>query len=74
MKTLWWETTDYLYDRECRLFYRYGRYIAKTDGSGQREKNGEKFFWAHGNGWIMAGIVQLPADGARMVCRTDSME
>ena len=50
---LWWKTTDYLYDREERLYYRDSRYFE------QREPNGKKVFWSRGNGWVFAGLARL---------------
>jgi rhamnogalacturonyl hydrolase YesR len=59
---LWWKTTDYLYDRDERLYYRDSRFFD------QREKNGRKVFWSRGNGWVIAGLARLlqdmPADYA----------
>lgn len=59
MNVLWWDTAELLYDRECVLFFRDQSYIIQPDGSGPREKNGQKIFWSRGNGWVMAGIVQV---------------
>lgn len=50
---LWWKTTDYLYDREERLFYRDSRYFEA------REPNGKKVFWSRGNGWVLAGLARM---------------
>lgn len=47
------ESTDSLYDKKERLYYRDRRYIS------QREKNGAKVFWARGNGWVFAGLSLL---------------
>ena len=56
----WWQTSDYLYDRDEHLYFRDSTYFAK------REANGEKIFWSRGNGWVLAGLVRvlqyLPAD------------
>lgn len=49
----WWVTSDYLYDRKERLFYRDSTYFAK------REQNGRKVFWSRGNGWVLAGLVRV---------------
>lgn len=55
----WWNTSDYLYDKEEHLYYRDSNYFK------QREANGKKVFWARGNGWVMAGLARtlqyLPA-------------
>ena len=56
----WNITSDLLYDRNKHLYSRDATYL------NSHEKNGEKIFWARGDGWVMAGIVrvlqQLPAD------------
>ena len=58
--TLWWKTTDYLYDRQEHLYSRDGSYLNK------KEKNGAKVFWSRGNGWVLAGLARvlenMPAD------------
>jgi rhamnogalacturonyl hydrolase YesR len=59
MNTLWWDTVDFLYDREYRLFYRDQNYKIRPNGTGPREKNGRKIFWSRGNGWVMAGLVRV---------------
>jgi unsaturated rhamnogalacturonyl hydrolase len=53
---LWWKTTEYLYDKDERLYYRDSRYFD------QREKNGKKVFWSRGNGWVIAGLARLLQD------------
>jgi rhamnogalacturonyl hydrolase YesR len=53
---LWWKTTDYLYDKEERLYYRDSRFFA------QREPNGRKVFWSRGNGWVFAGLARMLQD------------
>lgn len=47
------ECTDSLYDKEEHLYYRDCMRI------GQPESNGEKQFWARGDGWVFAGIPQI---------------
>jgi rhamnogalacturonyl hydrolase YesR len=51
--SLWWKTTDYLYDSAERLFYRDSRFFDR------KEANGRKMFWSRGNGWVMAGTVRM---------------
>jgi unsaturated rhamnogalacturonyl hydrolase len=62
MNKLWWKTTDYLLDKEEKLYFRDSRIFDK------REKNGKKTFWSRGNGWVIAGLVRvlqnLPEDFA----------
>ncbi|MCX6543652.1 MAG: glycoside hydrolase family 88 protein [Acidobacteria bacterium] len=53
---LWWKTTDYLYDRTEKLYYRDSRYLD------QREPNGKKVFWSRGNGWVFAGLARMLQD------------
>lgn len=49
-------TTDSLFDSQASLYYRDIRY--KT----QKEKNGEKVFWARGNAWVYAGLAMILND------------
>ncbi|MBN8837116.1 MAG: glycoside hydrolase family 88 protein [Sphingobacteriia bacterium] len=51
--SLWWKTTDYLFDKEEDLYFRDSKYFD------MREANGKKVFWSRGNGWVMAGLVRL---------------
>lgn len=44
---------DYLFDKDEQLFYRDQRYFDK------REANGQKVFWGRGNGWVLAGLVEI---------------
>jgi len=53
---LWWKTTDYLYDKSEKLYYRDSRFFE------QREPNGKKVFWSRGNGWVFAGLARLLQD------------
>jgi unsaturated rhamnogalacturonyl hydrolase len=53
---LWWKTTDFLYDKEERLYFRDSRYFD------QREPNGRKVFWSRGNGWVLAGLARMLQD------------
>jgi unsaturated rhamnogalacturonyl hydrolase len=54
--TLWWKTTDYLYDPTEHLYTRDSRYLD------QKEANGKKMFWSRGNGWVLAGLVRMLAN------------
>jgi unsaturated rhamnogalacturonyl hydrolase len=49
----WRLTSDSLYDPQEHLFFRDSRYFAK------REQNGEKIFWARGNGWVMGAFAKV---------------
>ena len=44
---------DYLYSKEDKLFFRDGNYFDR------KEPNGEKMFWARGNGWVLGGLCQI---------------
>ncbi len=60
LHTLWWRTTDRLFDADEGLFYRDERYMDR------KSPNGRGVFWSRGNGWAIAGLVRvleyLPAD------------
>ncbi len=51
---------NHLYDKEEKLFFRDDSYFEKE------EANGTKVFWGRGNGWVVAGLVnilkELPQD------------
>jgi rhamnogalacturonyl hydrolase YesR len=53
---LWWKTTDYLYDKTEKLYFRDSRFFD------QREPNGKKVFWSRGNGWVFAGLARMLQD------------
>jgi len=53
MNTMWWDTYDFLYDKEEDLFYRDKNFFDK------KTKNGKKMFWSRGNGWVLAGITHV---------------
>lgn len=60
MDELWWKTTDYLYNKDEKLYARDERFLTK------KEKNGKLVFWARGNGWVFGGLCNIlkymPAD------------
>jgi unsaturated rhamnogalacturonyl hydrolase len=43
-------TTDYLYDKEEKLYFRDSNYFTR------KENNGAKVFWGRGNGWVFGGL------------------
>ncbi len=43
-------TTDYLYDKDEKLYFRDSNYFTR------KEANGQKIFWGRGNGWVFAGL------------------
>ena len=49
----WWQTSASLYDPAEHLYYRDSRYFA------QRQANGQKVFWARGNGWVMGAFAKV---------------
>lgn len=49
-------TYDLLWDTEKKFFWRDTSFFPK------REKNGEKLFWARGNGWVFAGLALMIPD------------
>jgi rhamnogalacturonyl hydrolase YesR len=53
LNTMFWDTYDFLYDKEEHLFYRDKSYFDKKTPSGK------KTFWARGNGWVMGGTVRV---------------
>ncbi|UKT64927.1 glycoside hydrolase family 88/105 protein [Pedobacter mucosus] len=53
MNKMWWDTTDFLFDKEEDLFYRDKSFFDR------RSPNGKKVFWSRGNGWVMGGLVQV---------------
>jgi unsaturated rhamnogalacturonyl hydrolase len=50
---MFWDTYDFLYDKEENLFFRDSKFFEK------KTPNGKKTFWARGNGWVMAGTVRV---------------
>lgn len=60
MNREWWITSSLLYDPQQHLYSRDAGYLEK------HEANGQKIFWARGNGWVMGGLVrvleEMPAD------------
>jgi len=51
--SLWWKTSNYLYDKKEKLYYRDSRFFTK------KEANGKKVFWSRGNGWVLAGLARM---------------
>jgi unsaturated rhamnogalacturonyl hydrolase len=50
---MWWDTTEYLFDKEMSLYYRDDKFMGKST------RNGKKIFWSRGNGWVMGGTVRV---------------
>lgn len=57
MDKMYWETYDYLYDKEEHLFYRDDKYKI-TNTQNPRTKNGQKIFWGRGNAWVLGGLAR----------------
>ncbi len=53
LDTLWWDTTNYLFEKNEHLFYRDERF--KTPKS----PRAKKIFWSRGNGWVLAGLARV---------------
>lgn len=55
-----WATTDYLFNKEEKLYLRDSRYFSRKDA------NGNLIYWGRGNGWVLAGLARtiphLPED------------
>jgi len=60
MNNLFWDSTDFLFDKDEDLFFRDKSFFNK------KTEHGKKVFWSRGNGWVVAGIARivdaLPAD------------
>ena len=56
----WWQTSASLYDPAEHLYFRDSRYFT------EKQENGQKLFWARGNGWVMGAFAKvldrMPAD------------
>jgi rhamnogalacturonyl hydrolase YesR len=61
VNTMWWDTTEFLFDPKTNLFYRDKSYLP---GGGKDSTQR----WSRGNGWVLAGAVRvleyLPATDA----------
>ncbi|GAO30820.1 glycoside hydrolase family 88/105 protein [Geofilum rubicundum] len=47
-----------MYDEETGLFFRDGKYVYPQ----HKSLNGQKDFWARGDGWVFAGLAKVLAD------------
>lgn len=63
MDRMWWETYEYLYDKDEHLYFRDSGYFRK------RTPHGQKVFWGRGNGWVIGGLCRViehfPVDDPR---------
>lgn len=53
LNAMFWDTHDFLYDKEDHLFYRDRNFFNK------KTPNGSKTFWGRGNGWVIAGVARV---------------
>jgi unsaturated rhamnogalacturonyl hydrolase len=53
LNAMFWDSYDFLYDKQEHLFFRDKGYFDK------KTPNGRKTFWARGNGWVMAGTARV---------------
>ncbi len=53
MNDQYWDSKAFLYDKGEHLFYRDKAYFKG------RTKNGQKIFWARGNGWVFGGLARI---------------
>ena len=49
----WWITSTLLYDSKLHLYSRDATFLDK------HEPDGNKLFWARGNGWVLAGLARV---------------
>ena len=54
MNTMYWDSWDFLFDRNENLFYRDQSYFYV-----RTTKNCQKIFWSRGNGWVLAGLARI---------------
>ena len=47
------DSKDFLYDKEDHLFFRDKGFFTK------KTQNGQKTFWARGNGWVFGGLARI---------------
>lgn len=58
MDLMYWDTYNYLFDKEYNLFYRDDRFKPDADPL-VRSENGKPVFWSRGNGWVLAGLARI---------------
>ncbi|HMD53734.1 MAG TPA: glycoside hydrolase family 88 protein [Phycisphaerae bacterium] len=60
MDKQWWDTVDYLFDKNEQLFFRDKTFFDA------KEPNGQPVFWSRGNGWVLAAfprvLTYMPVD------------
>lgn len=58
MDLMYWDTYEYLFDKNEYLFYRDARFKPDADPLLLSE-NGSPIFWSRGNGWVIAGLARI---------------
>jgi unsaturated rhamnogalacturonyl hydrolase len=53
MNNQYWDSKDFLFDKNEDLFFRDKGYFNK------KTKNGKKIFWSRGNGWVFGGLCRI---------------
>ncbi len=61
LHTMFWDTTELLYDPVIHLYYRDWRFMPPHGERLQRDELGQpnNLFWARGNGWVFSGITRV---------------
>ncbi|MGI8905595.1 MAG: glycoside hydrolase family 88/105 protein [Candidatus Sumerlaeaceae bacterium] len=54
MHEMYWDSWDFLFDRNENLFYRDQNYFYVRTMA-----NCQKIFWSRGNGWVIAGLARI---------------
>jgi rhamnogalacturonyl hydrolase YesR len=54
MHQMYWDTWDFLFDRNEKLFYRDSTYFYVRTMA-----NCQKIFWSRGNGWVIGGLARI---------------
>lgn len=58
MDLMFWDTYEYLFDKNENLFYRDDRFKPDADPL-LLSANGKPIFWSRGNGWVLAGLARV---------------
>lgn len=58
MDLMFWDTYEYLFDKNESLFYRDARFKPNADPL-LLSQNGKPIFWSRGNGWVLAGLARV---------------
>jgi rhamnogalacturonyl hydrolase YesR len=54
LHSLYWDTTDFLFDPTENLYFRDESYFFDK----KKSPTGKKVFWARGNGWVYGGLIR----------------